>query len=235
MVRTRIKGRRLALCAVLICVLGLGLYIASGWGWINYTRFLGNTGYWFSLGYSSIGLCEVPAMTMRRRNLISALEERYEHEAWSWKLQETLRRLLTTDGPAPGREYDELVEDIKRDVESEAAVRYPRLGTAELLARFPEDAATLAPRWWFDAGHGPAFLWLPRVSPRDASGNGMLIRIPLWIPLVLMLAGTALLLWRTRSSPPAGHCQTCGYDLTGNVSGRCPECGVQVHPVSERG
>jgi len=23
----------------------------------------------------------------------------------------------------------------------------------------------------------------------------------------------------------AGHCQTCGYNLTGNVSGVCPECG----------
>jgi hypothetical protein len=24
---------------------------------------------------------------------------------------------------------------------------------------------------------------------------------------------------------PPGHCQICGYNLTGNVSGRCPECG----------
>ena len=27
---------------------------------------------------------------------------------------------------------------------------------------------------------------------------------------------------------PEGHCQTCGYDLTGNVSGRCSECGTDV-------
>ncbi len=27
---------------------------------------------------------------------------------------------------------------------------------------------------------------------------------------------------------PLGHCQKCGYDLTGNASGRCPECGQQV-------
>ena len=25
-----------------------------------------------------------------------------------------------------------------------------------------------------------------------------------------------------------GHCQTCGYDLTGNTSGVCPECGTKV-------
>ena len=25
---------------------------------------------------------------------------------------------------------------------------------------------------------------------------------------------------------PPGHCQKCGYNLTGNVSGVCPECGT---------
>jgi len=27
---------------------------------------------------------------------------------------------------------------------------------------------------------------------------------------------------------PLGHCKVCGYDLTGNVSGRCPECGTAI-------
>lgn len=51
-----------------------------------------------------------------------------------------------------------------------------------------------------------------------------------------MLAGLAVLLWafgpgiillfmyETRRRLK-GHCRTCGYDLTGNVSGICPECG----------
>jgi hypothetical protein len=30
-----------------------------------------------------------------------------------------------------------------------------------------------------------------------------------------------------RITPP-GHCPNCGYDLTGNVSGVCPECGEKV-------
>lgn len=34
--------------------------------------------------------------------------------------------------------------------------------------------------------------------------------------------------WSGYSKFPAGHCQTCGYDLTGNVSGRCPECGRAI-------
>ena len=31
-----------------------------------------------------------------------------------------------------------------------------------------------------------------------------------------------------RSRYPAGHCRECGYDLTGNVSGVCPECGTKI-------
>lgn len=27
---------------------------------------------------------------------------------------------------------------------------------------------------------------------------------------------------------PSGFCQNCGYDLTGNVSGVCPECGTKA-------
>ena len=34
----------------------------------------------------------------------------------------------------------------------------------------------------------------------------------------------ALLLLRRPAIPP-GHCLRCSYDLTGNVSGVCPECG----------
>ena len=29
---------------------------------------------------------------------------------------------------------------------------------------------------------------------------------------------------------PPGHCSTCGYNLTGNTSGRCPECGAACEP-----
>lgn len=31
-----------------------------------------------------------------------------------------------------------------------------------------------------------------------------------------------------RRSRPAGGCKNCGYDLTGNVSGVCPECGSHI-------
>ncbi|MBU0617500.1 MAG: hypothetical protein KKI02_07270 [Planctomycetes bacterium] len=52
------------------------------------------------------------------------------------------------------------------------------------------------------------------------------VNIPLWLPLVVAAVPTGVLFWRDRRRTPPGHCQNCGYDLTGNVSGRCPECGT---------
>ena len=34
-----------------------------------------------------------------------------------------------------------------------------------------------------------------------------------------------------RRKYPSSACQHCGYDLTGNVSGRCPECGLKTGPA----
>jgi len=45
---------------------------------------------------------------------------------------------------------------------------------------------------------------------------------PLTILPVLRGGAVAIALRRKR----AGRCQLCGYDLTGNVSGVCPECGA---------
>ena len=33
---------------------------------------------------------------------------------------------------------------------------------------------------------------------------------------------------RTPLVPGPGHCRKCGYDLTGNTSGICPECGLKT-------
>jgi hypothetical protein len=44
---------------------------------------------------------------------------------------------------------------------------------------------------------------------------------PLTLPLVRLIA-----LWMHRRRCGAGRCTACGYDLTGNVSGVCPECGT---------
>jgi hypothetical protein len=51
--------------------------------------------------------------------------------------------------------------------------------------------------------------------------------IPLWLPLAVFTVFTAAVWRRARRIPP-GHCQVCGYNLTGNVSGICPECGTPI-------
>ena len=47
------------------------------------------------------------------------------------------------------------------------------------------------------------------------------------LPAIGFAAAPALsaLFWRRRQIRAAHHCRSCGYNLTGNVSGVCPECG----------
>jgi hypothetical protein len=40
--------------------------------------------------------------------------------------------------------------------------------------------------------------------------------------------GYGLLVRHLAKRASAGHCARCGYDLTGNVSGICPECGHAI-------
>lgn len=53
------------------------------------------------------------------------------------------------------------------------------------------------------------------------------LRTPLWMLLAIVAVPTVCL-WRRDRRHPAGHCSACGYDLTGNLSGVCSECGEQV-------
>jgi len=53
--------------------------------------------------------------------------------------------------------------------------------------------------------------------------RGCLILGSFMIPGVL-----AIIFQRTPRRIPPGHCATCGYNLTGNVSGKCSECGATV-------
>jgi hypothetical protein len=56
-----------------------------------------------------------------------------------------------------------------------------------------------------------------------------------WLPctLFVLLAGLRVALWlrgpyRRHYRRRHNLCLTCGYNLTGNTSGRCPECGTAV-------
>jgi hypothetical protein len=70
-----------------------------------------------------------------------------------------------------------------------------------------------------------SLVWLFRIE-HQSIGNFVFI-LPLWIPFLLVAIPTGFLFWRDRRIP-CGHCQKCGYNLTGNTSGVCPECGEQI-------
>ena len=60
--------------------------------------------------------------------------------------------------------------------------------------------------------------------PNGAVGSPESFAVPLWAPWLVMLLPT-IWLWRLDRRRPPGVCRTCGYDLTGNATGVCPECG----------
>ncbi len=60
---------------------------------------------------------------------------------------------------------------------------------------------------------------------------------PLWparcIPLACFAAAIAMFIQgirvrRSLQQMPYAHCGVCGYNLAGNRSGRCPECGTPI-------
>ena len=72
--------------------------------------------------------------------------------------------------------------------------------------------------------HSDSQRFLPRFWKSGGNVNG---EIPLY-GFLLAAAIPTIILWRRDRRHPPGHCQRCGYDLTSNVSGVCPECGTPV-------
>jgi len=88
--------------------------------------------------------------------------------------------------------------------------------------------------WW--ASPSLSYLDSSNLSV-DIDGNRQRVSFPtpktLWLNLPHWLTNLVswslfIILWRKSRKHPAGHCQSCGYDLTGNESGACPECNATV-------
>ncbi|HPF38553.1 MAG TPA: hypothetical protein P5081_18915 [Phycisphaerae bacterium] len=77
--------------------------------------------------------------------------------------------------------------------------------------------------------------WTPRVWHVEAGQGGFgvyYMEQPMWIPALLFAAPVWLLAHALRRLPDR-YCRKCAYDLTGNRSGTCPECGLMI-PVRQR-
>jgi hypothetical protein len=65
----------------------------------------------------------------------------------------------------------------------------------------------------------------PRLMPDTSDAHGMLFLLGYGI-VVAVIAHALTVRMTTRHVP--GRCSRCDYDLTGNVSGVCPECGTST-------
>lgn len=131
-------------------------------------------------------------------------------------------------------------------------VTTPKLGSWECsevggeftaISRLPDiGAQTAAPEYRYeDLG---IEISASRVPPPFTRQFGLpaeyvrFVQFPVW-PLLLIIALPMIVIyawrvsvWLDRKRTIAGHCPTCHYDLTGNLSGICPECGTAIAPAS---
>jgi hypothetical protein len=82
------------------------------------------------------------------------------------------------------------------------------------------------PSFYFGRVVQPAVVLVPKL---ELATTHFALGLPMWVPLLIAsyFAIQAERQYR-RQEAKRGCCIRCGYDLTGNVSGRCPECGNAV-------
>lgn len=82
-----------------------------------------------------------------------------------------------------------------------------------------------------DDGAGTPFDALIRLGAQTSTvGAPTEFYLPLW-PLLILLLPPLIAIWAAdirHWRARARGCKACGYDLTGNTSGRCPECGAST-------
>ena len=79
--------------------------------------------------------------------------------------------------------------------------------------------------FWVEKYLFPETRWVPTLDYYNSPLHFLII--PLWIPAVLGLIPVLRIARRARRTGRFGRCRLCDYDLHGNVSGICPECGTK--------
>lgn len=76
-------------------------------------------------------------------------------------------------------------------------------------------------------------LRMPYIGKNRYESSLFSIELPWWLPTLLFL-GITIVAQRRGGSPEDGkNVCSCGYNLNGNTSGICPECGTPINePVS---
>lgn len=114
------------------------------------------------------------------------------------------------------------------------AASWPSASQWSASAKYVHDTYIIMPRGLVGP---PTFgLILPSIGSSMPIGMPLIsfVFVPLWLPFLLTLLAIAILVIRNRRRIPVGHCPQCRYDLTGNTSGVCPECGLAVPPRQQK-
>lgn len=72
----------------------------------------------------------------------------------------------------------------------------------------------------------PRLNGVPVVSWQSSPFPSWWVRLPVWIPLVLLGVPAGWMWWK-HVRRPLHACEACGYDLRGVVGEVCPECGAR--------
>ena len=103
------------------------------------------------------------------------------------------------------------------------------LGRPQIIHYYdaPVGGPNHAEQFWFVAG-----VWI-NTGKWNCGVRYYDVHFPLWMPFVLFAAYPTIAFIRSparrqRQRRKLGLCVKCGYDLTGNVTGVCSECGTKL-------
>ena len=90
------------------------------------------------------------------------------------------------------------------------------------------------PTFWARHGFGLQRLFLSFGSVVRPD-EGWVVSVPTWLvaSICALMPGSLLIQRRVARRIHENHCKICGYNLTGNTSGVCPECGSEIEGNQE--